>query len=472
MHELSNKKLVVVLGMHRSGTSAITRSLKTLGVDLGESLVPPVAGDNDKGFWEDVDTLAINQDLMAALGVSWCPLSPYEWERVPASQLSFLRQQARELLEAKLKDVDAFGIKDPRLTRLLPFWMPVFSELGADMRYLLVIRNPLSVSDSLHRRNGFSIFRSQLLWLRHVVPSVLETHGKPRIVVSYERMMADPKGQLIRMALNLQLPFDETSDEFVAYAQDFLSPELQRAQHTFGDVGAASKGHLGDIIKKVYAALDGMAADRISDGDPDARSLFVEAERYLANMEDTLAYIDELEKRNEEVERAGPPGIASRLAELEAAYDIMAKGKAWLESQRDAWQALAAEREERITELSAAIEQYRQGNEWLDSQRRAWREQAASSDAHALELSLAIERYKEGNDWLESQRQAWEQQAMARDARIAELSLAIERYKEGIEWLESQRQAWEQQATASGVRITELMHQLAERTRTQNHERE
>jgi hypothetical protein len=53
------KKIIVVLGMHRSGTSALTRGLSTLGVGLGDTL-HPAGSDNPTGFWEDRDIIAFN----------------------------------------------------------------------------------------------------------------------------------------------------------------------------------------------------------------------------------------------------------------------------------------------------------------------------------------------------------------------------------------------------------------------------
>jgi hypothetical protein len=383
MQEMHKKKLIVVLGMHRSGTSAVTRSLKTLGVDLGDALIPAVAGDNDKGFWEDADTLSINQDLMAALGVIWCPLSPYDWSKIDAGHLQEFQRQAVELLETKLRNVDAFGIKDPRLTRLLMFWRPVFERLCVDVRYVLVVRNPLSVAASLKHRNGFSEFRSLLLWLRHVVPSFLETFGLPRVVVSYERLMADPKRELRRIAASLEVSFDEHSDVFADYAKDFLSPELQHAHHTARDLEQAKDGMVFRL-KQIYEALDGMASDRMQDNDTSAHELFLNVDRYLADMADSLIYIDQLEERNDQLMQLVSPTATDRLAELEIAYDKLTEGQEWLSSQRDAWERLAAERQERITELLVVAEECKKGNDWLESERQAW-------ERHAKELQIRVE---------------------------------------------------------------------------------
>jgi hypothetical protein len=61
---MKKTKMVVVLGMHRSGTSAITRGLLVMGVRLGDRLLPAVKGENDKGHWEDVDLNALNIEML------------------------------------------------------------------------------------------------------------------------------------------------------------------------------------------------------------------------------------------------------------------------------------------------------------------------------------------------------------------------------------------------------------------------
>jgi hypothetical protein len=69
--DMTHRRIVVVLGMHRSGTSAIARGVKALGVDLGTRLMAPAAGNNDRGFWEDVDISRLNGRVLAALGCDW-----------------------------------------------------------------------------------------------------------------------------------------------------------------------------------------------------------------------------------------------------------------------------------------------------------------------------------------------------------------------------------------------------------------
>ena len=74
----TDKKVIVVLGMHRSGTSVVTRGLQVLGVDLGTRLLAAEQGVNDKGFWEDMDITAFDVDLLCALGHDWHSFAPLQ----------------------------------------------------------------------------------------------------------------------------------------------------------------------------------------------------------------------------------------------------------------------------------------------------------------------------------------------------------------------------------------------------------
>ncbi|MBC7193997.1 MAG: glycosyl transferase, partial [Marinobacter sp.] len=153
--EMNNKRLIVVLGMHRSGTSAITRGLQVLGVGLGDRLIPPMEGINDKGFFEDIDLNALNNEILQALGSDWHYLSPIETSDVDALRKKGYFLRAVELLRQKVGDAPTFGFKDPRVAKLLPFWKDVFAHCKFDVGYILAVRHPLSVVKSLAKRDGF-----------------------------------------------------------------------------------------------------------------------------------------------------------------------------------------------------------------------------------------------------------------------------------------------------------------------------
>ncbi|RIJ89834.1 MAG: hypothetical protein DCC43_15140 [Candidatus Brocadia sp.] len=128
----SNTHIIFVLGMHRSGTSAVIRGLQVLGVGLGDKLMPPKQ-DNKKGFFEDLDINEFNIMLMRELGHDWHSLAPLSVEEITGSIAQRFKIQAMELMRLKIDASPLFGVKDPRITRLLPFWQDVAKSLEAQV---------------------------------------------------------------------------------------------------------------------------------------------------------------------------------------------------------------------------------------------------------------------------------------------------------------------------------------------------
>ena len=162
---LSQPRIVCVLGMHRSGTSLLTRLLNLLGVDLGpeEHLMAPNEY-NSKGYWEHQPLTDLNDELLLRLGGSWHepPIFFPGWESAPT--LSDLRQRARALIREDFAAAELWGWKDPRMCLTLPFWQ----RLLPAMEYVICFRNPVDVARPLHHRDGCSFEKGVHLWLMHV----------------------------------------------------------------------------------------------------------------------------------------------------------------------------------------------------------------------------------------------------------------------------------------------------------------
>jgi len=152
-HQSEKGRIIVVTGMHRSGTSSITRGLQVLGVELGNNLMPP-AEDNLKGYYEDVDFNQFNIEILDHLGHDWQSLFPIAESEL---ELAEFRESAKQLIKLKTNDSLYLGLKDPRAARLLPFWHSVFTDLGFTVSYILSVRNPMSILESLRKRDGFSL---------------------------------------------------------------------------------------------------------------------------------------------------------------------------------------------------------------------------------------------------------------------------------------------------------------------------
>jgi hypothetical protein len=230
----SKKRLVIVLGMHRSGTSALTRALPIFGIDLGSSLMPAVAGDNDKGFWEDLDVNALNDEVIAALGSNWDSLGLLPATAFECAEMQPLRERAADLVRAKMTPCNGFGIKDPRLSLLVAFWKPVFAALRLKVVYLLAVRNPMSVVRSLRARNGFEEGKSYRMWMEHVLGAIAATQGEKRLCVDFDELVLDPWRQLRRIGVAIGLNAGEARAR--EYVVQFLDEQLRHTRFFIGDL--------------------------------------------------------------------------------------------------------------------------------------------------------------------------------------------------------------------------------------------
>jgi glycosyltransferase involved in cell wall biosynthesis len=250
--------------MHRSGTSAVTRSLKVLSLDLGDKLIGPVRGDNEKGFWEDAEINSFNESLLSKLGTAWHRLAFFNVDLLLRPEYAFERKAAAGLLERKLSGEAVFAFKDPRTAILLPFWQAVFADLELEVGYLIVIRNPLEVAESLHKRNGFSQIKGLMLWAKHVIGAMRGTQGQPRIVVSYDSILNSTAEQLTRIAKALQLPSPEKNpDALREYMQDFLTASLRRNVILVDQL--SDHWQVPPLVHDMYENLQRLSKDEISE---------------------------------------------------------------------------------------------------------------------------------------------------------------------------------------------------------------
>ncbi len=241
-------QLIVVLGMHRSGTSAITRGLEVMGVDLGGDLLPPMEGVNDKGFWEDAELNAFNIELLNYVESDWHFLTPIRDHDVDRLRDNEYVERALNILQKKTISSPIFGFKDPRVAKLLPFWKDVFAESGFTIGYILMIRNPLSVARSLFKRDGFSAGKSYLMWTEHVLNSIIGTVGETRVLVDYDRLMQNPNGELLRIAQAFDLEIVPARME--KFKEEFLDEDLRHSLFQSDDV--INDPLVPSLLKEVY----------------------------------------------------------------------------------------------------------------------------------------------------------------------------------------------------------------------------
>lgn len=250
---------LLVLGMHRSGTSALARGLAVLGANLGEELLPALPC-NPRGFFEDRDIYAINRQLLAALGLSWASPAPIPPRRLLDLAAGEAGQAALGLLRAKTEGRALPAFKDPRLSRLMPFWRPLLAAAGLAPACLVALRHPGAVARSLARRDGMEAESAHALWLRHTLEALDGSRALPRVLVSYERLIAAPARELARVGHALGLAVDR--DALAVFTRDFLDPALC---HHEAAPGVEPRGPLGRLALRLHAGLDRLAAQAPED---------------------------------------------------------------------------------------------------------------------------------------------------------------------------------------------------------------
>ncbi|WP_265519162.1 sulfotransferase family protein [Nitratireductor luteus] len=213
---------ILVLGMHRSGTSAFTRVLSLAGCDLPKTLMG-AHKTNETGHWESTNIQRLNDRILESAGTSWDDWLEFNpgWLRSP--KLKEFREEALAALKEQFGSSSLLVLKDPRICRMAPFWLDVLERAGIAPLVVSPIRNPLEVGASLEKRNGFEPDFGYLLWLRHVLDAEVASRGLPRFFASYEQLMKDWNRVMKGAEAALGIGWPRLSGNAAAEIDGFLS---------------------------------------------------------------------------------------------------------------------------------------------------------------------------------------------------------------------------------------------------------
>jgi len=186
----AESKGVLVLGMHRSGTSAITSLLSLLGPELGDrDDLMPANDANQKGYWESTSLAGFQESLLEKLGGGWGrpPALRSGWEE----DWRLVRRVglARRTFRRVYGDAPEWLWKDPRTVLLLPFWQ---RALKFDPTVVGIFRDPVEVAGSLRARDGFAWERAVALWETYNRALLANARGLPTFIAAYEDLVTDP----------------------------------------------------------------------------------------------------------------------------------------------------------------------------------------------------------------------------------------------------------------------------------------
>lgn len=205
---------ICILGMHRSGTSAITRGFNLLGAYLGEEndIVKPLP-ENPEGFWERFDIYYLQERLLSKMNRQWGSVNPLpeNWEK--SEEIRSFKLELTELIKNNFMQHSLWLWKDPRTCLLLPLWKDVLSEMNIALKVVFVVRNPLDVAKSLEKRNGFTTDKGLGIWFNNTLSALKEVAGVDTVFLSYDRFLEAWETELKKCAVGLGIawPADETT---------------------------------------------------------------------------------------------------------------------------------------------------------------------------------------------------------------------------------------------------------------------
>ena len=327
---------ILVAGMHRSGTSAVTRVINLLGADIASDLIPSIPDNNDRGFWESATTYDLHDRLFAALDTAWDDPYPLVdgWLETDAARAA--KRAILEHIDKEFADSGMFVVKDPRMSRLLPLWLQALDEASIEPLVVIPFRNPIEVAASLARRDGLPLAQSLLGYIQGNLEAERASRGRRRVFQRYDDLLSDWRSFAEKLASVGGPRTDALPAQPAREVDDFLSTDLHHHRATRENLaklpdGAAMLVEMYDGMVQVATTGDEMALracfDRVRERIWEPAKLFrAVAAAQAKNYRDEVARIEsktaaEFERRDVELD-----ALRSQLQREEAKAEEISAG--------------------------------------------------------------------------------------------------------------------------------------------------
>lgn len=254
---MAGRRAILVLGMHRSGTSAAARTLNLLGAEVSDKLVAP-AEDNSLGFWEHSDAVDLNERLLFGLGRSWDDIRPMPEGWLQSDIACQAVQSARELIRANFSHAPLWLLKDPRLCRVLPIWLQALQAEHIEPLCVFVARHPFEVALSLAKRDGTPGSFACFLWLRYMLEAEFSTRGYARVMMTYDDLLLDWRACMRRGLALLGVTY-EASEAVAAAVDGYLSRAERHHMYTSSSISVWRHWYLVSTVKVAYKICEELA---------------------------------------------------------------------------------------------------------------------------------------------------------------------------------------------------------------------
>jgi hypothetical protein len=358
---MQRRPIVLVLGMHRSGTSLCSHILSALGVDMADKIVGPrntsVTPDNPRGHWERWEIVEFHDRILSLFNRDYSGrfhdfALPVAWWADP--RVVQIRREIVAFLEQRMGD-GCFGFKDPRTVRLMPVWHQILNELELTPRIVLCLRNPAEVARSLNAREGLDREIGEHRWLVHIIDFYRYASNFDFCTVEYEEWFNNPSANIEKLQKFLDLQWQQSEADLGLVLSGIIDPG---ARHDNPEHREASQ----PLARTLYKLAGRAGQDGVRDQIAYIVSQFVSFQQLQSPFLKSYEDVAKVAVKYSEIEQEAAAlraAVGERDAVVEAAdtraaavEGQLADALAEIEGQRAQIAELARGRDERETALA------------------------------------------------------------------------------------------------------------------------
>jgi hypothetical protein len=475
----ARRPLVMIVGMHRSGTSLCSHVLSALGVDMADQLGPfgPPSPDNAWGHWERWEIVEFHDRVLELLNRRYVDPThdfgfPVAWWADPV--VSKIRNEIIAFLHHRMGD-GCFGFKDPRTVRLMPIWHQIVSELKLAPRIVFCLRDPAQVARSLQQRDGLAPDVGEARWFSYVA-DFFRYHRDPEFcVIEFETWFQNPAKNIEKLQDFLELNWSQSATELDVTLSGIVDPELRHDDTQF-QVKQPLVRSLYQLVRR--AEKDHTARDQIRSLSAQFISfqqlhrgvyrrfeqLAATAERLAPLEQETASLREALAQRDASIEES-----RARAAAAEAAHSVAASENAGLsdmlaqaEQQRQQRETVLAGREAEIGQLRATLARSEQERLEREAVIARLQQKLTNAEQQRRRLEPALSASQSEISRLQDALMQIELQAQERQAAIAESRARVSDLQAKLKILELQLAERRQAQAASQQEIALLRAESAE----------
>jgi hypothetical protein len=417
--------------MHRSGTSAFARVLNLLGCDLPQTVMQAHESGESQS-WQSDAIGQLNDRILASAGSRWADWLEFNPGWLESPRAEEFREEALALVREEFGSSRQFVLEDPRICRLLPFWLGVLQAAGAQPLIISPVRNPLEVAASLEERDGFEAGLGHLLWLRHVLDAEFASRGTRRFFTSYDRLSTRWARTATDAESTLGIAWPRISDKAAVEIEAFLSDNNSHYQQPVD--AALDNPTLSDWLRASFEILGRWSAEGENPED------FATLDRIRAAFNTAAPAFSRLLSAEEDKVSRLEKDLESRAGAAKTAEETLAETRSKLAA---AEQVVAAE-QEKAARVEAELARERQ--------------RLGETEQQILQLESKLE------SWTGAARAA-EQELADTQAKLAtaEAAAAAEQDKAaGLERLKAELESRTRAAAETETALCELRHRLAQ----------